>query len=1135
MTDTKSAERRAFESHVQAFGNAYRRRLLIRWALMVVVYGLLSFVLLLLAGVLSGFSFGGLNTAAFLVLVGAVFLFGMMLQTVVSGHIKNQRILQRWEEELRDTFDRLSTAQEMMDRPQEMKRLGYSPELVAQTIQFADDYVTRLIEEERKRPPVDVPLALITGFVLFGTLALVGLPAGRASLERLSASIDRLWRQPSDEIAGRMVLTVPERVARGSSVDLSVSAPPGPQAATLHVERRGTWERIALDLGRDGKAAYVLANVRDRVVCMATAGDLASNRRVIQPVDPPALSELNWRVSPPTYTRLPEQTHKGSLSGIDIPLGSELRAEIRADQPLASASWHLGKQKISLEIEGAVAKGATSVLSASPVVFEIANDLGMTTRSATETITIIPDQSPRAKIITPEQTKVLDSSGRQLISSLAQDDYGVQRVVLCYEVNYKEAQRAAVELWEASEGVESVTQTVVDFEWNLAPFNLFPGDEVSYYVEVWDNDPFANSKSGRSSTQILRYPSLTDVYQDLFEEETEQVDTMAAITEEQHSITEEVHEIARSIREKTAQEKADEGEESSLFAEQRRLEDLKERQESLQEELSALEEEIGKVTEPEKAEIEEQAGFSPETLAKIERIRELMSEMMSNEGRALLDQLDQMVEQMSEQVDPSELEQLEFSFEDFEQQLDRTLSQLESAYELRQLEGLWNVAEHLADREDRLERDTQKLEEQLQQENLDPETEQQLEREKAALQDRQKALNQDAAAMMEAMERLAEKLTGENPQLADQLQNMAESARREASQSLQQAEQQLSQGNLAEAQKSMNNAQNKLRNLAKELQDSFSGMGGISLQMDMQRIMRIVDRSLFLSERQEQLVDSPLAARQPKRSLEKEVFYAQEARRVAEEWTELLSTNPFIDVSVIAFLNAAAGGMRKAVDASESEEWIGYGPAHAALRNINEAISRMLSSMNSLQQQAAQGSAESFMQQMQQLIQQQQRLNEQTDRLRGEQQRGQDFLSQLQRMAQQQAMIRREIQKLMQRYRHMRNLQSRLDEVAKEMEEVEKQLSDAQLDRELDEKQDRILTRMLEAQTSQEQDTYGKRRKAEQPTGTEGADTPPDTVETGTEEQTRDIYESAGTRGVPTRYRDYVKRYFRNLRERESL
>ena len=333
----------------------------------------------------------------------------------------------------------------------------------------------------------------------------------------------------------------------------------------------------------------------------------------------------------------------------------------------------------------------------------------------------------------------------------------------------------------------------------------------------------------------------------------------------------------------------------------------------------------------------------------------------------------------------------------------------------------------------------------------------------------------------------------------------------------------------------MSDAQNKLRNLAKELQDSFSGMGGISLQMDMQRIMRIVDRSLFLSERQEQLVDSPLAARQPKRSLEKEVFYAQEARRVAEEWTELLSTNPFIDVSVIALLNAAAGGMRKAVDASESEEWIGYGPAHAALRNINEAISRMLSSMNSLQQQAAQGSAESFMQQMQQLIQQQQRLNEQTDRLRGEQQRGQDFLSQLQRMAQQQAMIRREIQKLMQRYRHMRNLQSRLDEVAKEMEEVEKQLRDAQLDRELDEKQDRILTRMLEAQTSQEQDTYGKRRKAEQPTGTEGADTPPDTVETGTEEQPRDIYESAGTRGVPTRYRDYVKRYFRNLRERESL
>ena len=1135
MTDVIQPDRQVFENNVRTFGNACRRRLFIRWVLMVVIYGLLSLVLMLSAGVLSGFSYSGLNTAAFFLVIGALVLIGLMLRTAISGRVKDERILQEWESRLQDTFDRLSTAEDMMSRSDQVGRLGYSPELVDQTIQYANDYVKRLIEEERSRPPVEIPLALVTGFVLFGTVFVTALPGGRAAVHRLGDAMGALWLEKLDRRPERIELIAPERVPRGTSVDLSISVPDRAASATLHVERRGTWEQISLDLSRKGKIVHTIPAIHEPVTCLVTAVGLVSPRRVIRPVDPPALTKETWHILPPTYTRLPQLSQKGAVSGIDVPFGSELRVEIEADQPLKSVTWLVGDREIPLHPDVAYATGSTRIFGASPIVFEMTNDLGMTARSSTDTISLVPDREPRAKIIAPEQTKVLDSTKRQVISGLLQDDYGLQRAVLCYEINYKVAQRAAIEIWKAKEGIDSPTQTVVDFEWDLAPFDLFPGDEVSYYIEVWDNDPFANSKPGRSSTHILRYPSLTDVYQDLFEEETEQVDTMAAISEEQHAITEEVHDIAQSIREKTAEETAHEGEDSSLFAEQRRLEDLKERQQGLQEELSALEEEIGKMTDPARPDIEEEAGFSVETLAKIERIRELMSEMMSERGRSLLNQLDQMIAQMSEQVDPQDIEALEFSFEDFEQQLDRTLSQLESACQLRQLEGLWNVAEHLADRQDRLERDTQSLEEQLQRENLSSEDAEQLEREQAALDDRQKALNQDAESMMQTMERLAENLSSQNPQLAEKLREMAESTRRNASRSLQQAQEQLSEGSLSEAQKAMNEAQQQLRSLAQQLQDSFAGMGGISLRMDLQRIMRIVDRSLFLSERQEELLSSPLAARQPKRSLEKEVFYAQEAARVSKSWAEMLNTNPFIDVSVIALLDAAAAGMRKAVNASESEEWIGYGPAHAALRNINEAVSRMLSSMNSLQQQAAQGSAEQFMQQMQQLIQQQRQLNEQTDRLRGEQPRGQDFLSQLQRMAQEQARIRQEINKLMQKYRHMRNLQSRLDQVAKEMEEVEQQLREAQLDRELDEKQDRILTRMLEAQTSQEQDTYGKRRKAEEPTGTEGVSTPPDTVDTGTEQETRDVYESAGTQWVPIRYRDYVKRYFRNLRRKESL
>ena len=132
------------------------------------------------------------------------------------------------------------------------------------------------------------------------------------------------------------------------------------------------------------------------------------------------------------------------------------------------------------------------------------------------------------------------------------------------------------------------------------------------------------------------------------------------------------------------------------------------------------------------------------------------------------------------------------------------------------------------------------------------------------------------------------------------------------------------------------------------------------MQMDLQRIARLVDRGLFLSNGQEDLLVSPMASRQPKRSLELEVLYAQESLRISEGWKEVAATNPFADLSVIAFLEAAAGGMRKAIVLSEGESWIPYGPAHASLRNINQAVIAMLNSMDSLMQQAGQASAEGF-------------------------------------------------------------------------------------------------------------------------------------------------------------------------------
>ncbi|HPO08019.1 MAG TPA: hypothetical protein PLZ55_05080 [bacterium] len=1139
-----------FMGRVADLSSVYRRRILLRWSLIFAIYGLLSLVFLLLAGCLTGFSFAGLNTAACVVILGALWLIVDISRMLFSGRLSSRDLLKRCQEEHPETFDRLLTARDLVKSPQDLDRLGYSRDLALRTIDFAEEYLQNLLKQEYRRPPVESPVAIIAGLVAFGVAALLFLPAGNDAGRALWHSMNAWWMEPVAVVEGSILLTGPERVPRGSPATLSVSVPRRsasvdsnePETLSpkiggdtegvdfhpiLHIQKGAQWQRIPLDLGPDGSARHVVPAVLESFACLVTAGELASDRLVIRPVDPPVLSQVSWTVSPPGYTHLPEREWTGGLAQVVVPTGSNVEALVRADQPLTSATWLLGDTRIPMNATDTAAVASVQVFSASPFVFELVNDLGMTAYSATESISVLPDRAPEAAIQAPEQTADISQSVQTEIRASATDDYGVQRVLLCYEINYQEAQRFTTELWAAPDAVQCPTEAIIPYNWDLSPFKLIPGDEISYYIEVWDNDPFAQSKSGRSPTHILRSPSLADVYQELFAEETQQVDTMENIVEKQHSITEEVQDIADNIKEKTEQQKVEEGSKNSLFPEQQRLEDLKKRQEELQGELNELQQEIGEMTQNDPSETDQKAGFSVETLEKMERIRELMSQMLDQQGKELLQKVEQVIQDLSEKVEPAAVEQMQFSFEKFEKELDRTLNQMEAAYQVRQLEGLWRVAEEMAEREDRLQRNTEQLAEDMQKADKDPE---QIARDQAALEQRQDALSQDAQNMLNAMDKLAENMAQMNPELSDKLQKMAQSGRNELSREMKQAGEQLAQKDLSAAQQSMQKARDQLNKMASDLQQEFGSLGGLSMQMDLERISRLIDRALFLSEQQERLVTSSSPLSHPAEILELEVLYAQEAMRIGDVWKEIIATNPFADVSVIALMESAAVGMRQSVQISENETWIPHGPAHSALTNVNEAIRTMLESMNTLMQQAAQQmGAEGFFDQLQQLIEQQQQLNEESGRLQQQQAKGEDVYSQLQRMATQQARIRKELQELMRKYRHMNNLQSKLDSVAREMEEVERKIQEAELDRDLKEKQDHILTRMLEAQVSQEQDTYGKRRKAEQPTGQEGQSNPTEEVIPGSEQEIRDVYSESDSQFVPSRYRELVKRYFRRM------
>jgi len=200
----------------------------------------------------------------------------------------------------------------------------------------------------------------------------------------------------------------------------------------------------------------------------------------------------------------------------------------------------------------------------------------------------------------------------------------------------------------------------------------------------------------------------------------------------------------------------------------------------------------------------------------------------------------------------------------------------------------------------------------------------------------------------------------------------------------------------------------------------------------------------------------------------------------------------------------------------------------SAMEGLNEAAKLMLGAMNEMQESGSASGFESFLEQMEQMSQQQQGINQGTMQL-----------GQMGMMAQQQMM-----QKLQaQQQQLQKSLGELLDEMSdggpdglgkasQDMEEVVKDFKRRQVDRRTMERQERILSRMLDSQKSLSQRDYSEKRKSEAAeeiiyTGSSGL---PDNM--GEREMLLiQAMEDALNEGHSREYQSMMKTYFRKLQK----
>jgi hypothetical protein len=307
-------------------------------------------------------------------------------------------------------------------------------------------------------------------------------------------------------------------------------------------------------------------------------------------------------------------------------------------------------------------------------------------------------------------------------------------------------------------------------------------------------------------------------------------------------------------------------------------------------------------------------------------------------------------------------------------------------------------------------------------------------------------------------------------------------------------------------------------------------------------MMRAINSLISLSREQEGLKESSKnmssASPQMRENAQKQNDLQRGLDKVLQQLSDLSQKTFAITPEMGRALGKARSEMNQSISALQNgNSSMAVQRQSGAMKNLNEAATLLQGNMEQVMNGGQGGGMMSMMQQMQQLSQQQMNLNQLTQQL-NQGNLSQEQRAQLQRLAQQQEMIRKSLDQLNKEGREAgqsKKLAANLEKILAEMREVVTKMNTEKIDDDLVQAQERILSKLLDAQRSINERDYEERR--ESITGTAfDRESPPEIIFSTEEgkDKLRDELMKAIKEGYSKDYEELIKRYYEELQKLET-
>jgi len=805
---------------------------------------------------------------------------------------------------------------------------------------------------------------------------------------------------------------------------------------------------------------YYIDHVQDSTAYFFKEGEVRTATYLISVVELPLVRSMQLKVIPPRYSQLPEKLMEENLGDINCLKGSRVELSLHSNKALANAWIQFDNQtRIQLDVRSSRATGNFMALQDGSYTIQLVDRFEMVNKDPIEyRISIIDDNYPTVVISSPGQDVDITEAMMLPLTIEAEDDFGFSRMNLAYQLIKQEVVNfdSSFHFLPIQFDNQSLEKIVQTYNWNLSSINLFAGDFIRYFVEVYDNDAISGPKRSKSATYIARFPTLEEIISEVNTEQAETYEGFEGVYEKSKELKQSIDKIVEQVKQNPEMK----------WEEKKQVDELVEKQKQLEQSLEEVQEKLDQMIER----MERNDLLGMETLQKYQELQELMNELFSDELKEAIKKL----QEASMQVNPQELmqaiEQLDFTQEDFLQNIEKTLNILKRLQIEQKLDELVKTAENL------LEKQTQLNE--AMEENATHE-------QRLEMGQSQEEIEKRAEKMLEDMKQLSDSMEESGEMPTDKLEAaMEQMSDQELLKKMQSTRSQIQTGKMQEARNTGKMTQKSLSELSDLLKGAKSDLIDAQKQQTMAELQRLSHDMLSLSKQQETLLNQSknLNRNSPQinEAAERQQNLLNALSRTANKMVQLSQKTFFVTQKLGRAMGQSMRQMESALSDMEQRNMPqANGAQQQAMMSLNEGIKEIMNSMSSLANSNSSTGFDEFMEQLSQMAGKQQGINNQTMQLGMGQQLTMSQQAMMARLAAEQTALQRSMEQMASEFGEQSNILGRLDQLSHEMGEVARDLQSKKVSQTTMNRQQQILQRLLDAQRSVRKQDYSRKRKAE--------------------------------------------------------